>query len=205
VYALAEVAFWAVRLESLDDRASAARAYRDLAWDAARLADGPRRDGSWGYYETMDQYLRSGAFDGDPLQQGVQPEDDPSTYNGAVWALSRALYLPDGEGAPGTSGYDQALAHYTARAAGEAFLWSWEGSEDAWNRFGVLIDDADDASRLAGAALGAVLANHFVSAVDALLTARLRTESRYRLESRIAVARTLHWSIGLHVPIKDPK
>ncbi len=205
VYALAEAAFWTVRLESLSDRRTAARAYRDLAWEAARMADAPRIDGSWGYYETMGQYLRSGAFDRDPVQDGVQPEDDPATYNGAVWNISRALYLPDGEGAPGTPGYEQALEHYSSRAAGDAFLWSWEGSEDAWTRFGALIDDADDASRLATAALGAVLANHFVSAVDALLTARLRTESRYRLESRIAAARPLRWSVGLHVPIKDRK
>ncbi len=206
LYAALEVTFWAVRLDAGSDRRTAGRAYRDLAWDVARLpGSAPRVDGSWGYYETMGQYARSGAFDADPARAGVQPETDAATYNGSVWALSRALFLPDGQGEPGTPEYERALAHYDARAAAPAFLWSWEGNEDAWGRFGGLIDEADHASRVAGRALGAVLANHFVSAVDALLTARLRNESRPRLESRIAAVRPLQWSVGLYVPIKDRK
>lgn len=206
LYAGMEVVFWAVHLESRSDQRAASRAYRNLAWDVARLRDSEERvDGSWGYYETMRYYLRSGAFDRDAAQAGLQPEEDVDTYNGSVWELSRALYLPGGAGDPGTPEYDQALEHYAARAAGPAFLWSWEGNEDAWGRFGGLIGEADSASRLAGGALGAVLANHFVSAVDALLIARIRTESPVRLESRIVAATPLRWSMGLHVPIKDRK
>lgn len=202
-YAAIEVAAWAVRLNALDDRRGATVAYRDLAWQAARIpGDHERRDGSWGYYETLTQYAKSGAFDVDPSRAGVQPETDPDTYNGSVWALARSIYLPGGEGAPGTDEYERALEFYDDRAAGPAFLWSWEGNEDAWSRFRSFIGDADAASRTAGIAFGAVLANHVVSAVDAFIIARLRSEPGIRLESRIAPA-PLRWSLGLHIPLQD--
>lgn len=202
-YAVVEVAAWAVRLNALGDRRAATDGYRDLAWEEARIPGGhERRDGSWGYYETLTQYAASGAFDADPSRPGVQPESDPSTYNGSVWALARSIYLPDGGGEPGTAEYEHALAFYDDRAAGPAFLWSWEGNEDAWDRYRSFIGDADAAARTAGIALGAVLANHVVSAVDAFIIARVRSEPGIRLQSRIAPA-PLRWSLGLHIPLQD--
>lgn len=203
-YGALEVGLWALRLGALGDRRHATAAYRDLAWEVARLpGDAPRQEGSWGYYETLTAYARSGAFDTDPAETGIQPEHDPDTYNGYVWQLARSLYLPDGEGGPGTVGYARAVEYYAERAAGPEFLWSWEGNDGAWSRYRVFIDDADSASRVARIALGAVLANHIVAAVDALILARLQSESGFRLESRIPSAAPLRWSLALHIPLQD--
>lgn len=203
-YGALEAAFWTLRLHALSGERRASRGYRDLAWEAARAqASTPRVDGSWGYYETMSQYVRSGAFDRDPGQPGVQPEEDPASYNGTVWRLARGLYLPGGTGGPETPEYGLALEYYVERAAGPAFLWSWEGEPGALERFRALIGDADEASRNASAALGAVLANHLVSAVDALIVARIRSETGIRLESRAMPAHPLRWSVGVRVPIPD--
>lgn len=203
LYAALEVGLWAVRMEAVGDRRTAARGYRDLAWDVARFAgEAPRRDGSWGYYETMSQYLRSGEFDRDPAAPGVQPELDPESYNGTVWALARAIFLPGGAGSPGTAEYDRALEYYDERAAGPDFLWSWEGEEASLERFRALIGRADDAARTARGALGAVLANHLVSAVDALVLARLHAAAGARLESRIIDSAPLQWELALRLPIR---
>ncbi len=203
-YGALELASWAVRLHAQKEQRDATMGYRDLAWEVARLkGDAPRRDGSWGYYETMTTYVRSGAFDRDPSAEGIQPENDPGTYNGSVWLLARALYLPDGAGGAGTAGYEQALAYYSAHAAEPDLLWSWEGNEGSMERFRALIGDADAASRTAGLALGAVLANHVVSAVDALIIARLRMDTGVRLESRLIPADPLRWSVALRIPIQD--
>jgi hypothetical protein len=202
VYGLLEVGLWAAHLDARSDFHSFSDRYRDLAWETARTPGGlPREDGGWGYYEAMRDYLSSGAYDVDAAAAGVQPEVDESTYNGAVWRIARGLYLGGGEG-PGTEPYDSALAYYGERAAGPAFLWSWVGLEDELDRFRGLIARADDESRVATNALGLVLANHLVSAVDALVVARLRTNDGVRLESRTTPAgSTLRWSVGLRIPI----
>lgn len=204
VYGALEAAFWSVHLHARSTERTASRGYRDLAWEVARTpGSSPRQEGGWGYYETMSQYTRSGAFDTDPERPGVQPEEDPDSYNGTVWRLARQLYLPGGEGGPESAEYQLALNYYSTRAAGPAFLWSWEGEEGSLQRFRSLIGRADDASRTAGAALGAVLANHLVSAVDALIIARIRSETGVRLESRVTPADPLRWSVALRIPIPD--
>lgn len=205
-YGLLEAAFWTVHLEAAGDFRRLRMAYRDLAWEVARLPTGPstRRDGSWGYYETMSQYLESGAFDTDPGLDGVQPETDVTTYNGTVWELARGLFLGGTASPPGSSAYAQALDYYRDRAAGPDFLWSWTGRGDDLGRFRDLIGDADREARVRSTALGLVLANHLVSAVDALVVARLRAETGLRLESRIAPAPgTIRWTIGLTLPIPN--
>lgn len=204
LYGALEITAWAFRIAAVADRLEATAAYRDLAWEVARDAGPePRQDGGWGYYETMSQYIRSGGYDVAPDRPGVQPEEDPATYNGTVWALARALYLPGGQGKPGSPGYEQALGYYSERAAGPGFLWSWEGRDAPLAEFRDRIGDADRASRVAGAALGAVLANHFVSAVDALIIARLSADSGVRLKSRVVPESPLRWSFALHIPIQD--
>ena len=197
-YALFEVAVWAVRIHSLGEKQDAVDGYRDIAWTAARepLHSLPRQDGSWGYYETMSQYVSSGAYDLDP-GPGFQPETDGSTYNGYIWSLAQSIYLPGGQGGPGTPGYDQAVAYYEGHAAGPAFVWSWQGQAGALDRFRSLIGDADDAARTARTALGAVLANHLVSAVDALITARGIAGAGAHLESRITVDPLPAWELGV--------
>jgi hypothetical protein len=201
-YGLLEAGLWGIHLEARADVRSLRRSYRDLAWETARAAmPEPRRDGDWEYYETMSEYLASGSYDSEPGTEGLQPEPDDGTYNGSVWALARALYLPSGMGGPGSSEYDLALDYYREHAAGPAFLWSWIGKDDALERFRALIRESDDEARTESLALGLVLANHLVSAVDAFLVARLRTDG-VRLDSRLSpVGPTLRWSVGLVIPI----
>ena len=151
--------------------------YRDLAWEVARLnASGERRDGDFHYYEALADYERSGAYDADPVREGVQPETDPTTYNGWIWALARAIYFPFGvDSLPeDATAYRRAMGYYTSRAVGPEFAWSWEGRPEARTRYRQLIGQSDAAYRSASRALGLILANHVVSAVDAFVTARLR-------------------------------
>lgn len=178
------IAYFAVEAAALywyGDRRSAGRdlesRYRDLAWEVARLnTTGERRDGDFHYYEALAEYERSGAFDADPAREGVQPETDPSTYNGWIWALARAIYFPFGvDSLPeDATAYRRAMEYYTSRAISPDFAWSWEGRPEARTRYRQLIDQSDLAYRNAARALGLILANHVVSAVDAFVTARLR-------------------------------
>lgn len=203
-YGALEVAFWALHLDAASDFRALSDAYRDLAWEAARLPTdpGPRQDGGWSYYETMSHYLSSGVYDREPGTAGVQPETDPATYNGSVWELAQGLFLPPGAG-PGSEEYDSALAYYTERAVGTAYLWRWTEPDDL-DRFRSLINDADGEARLRSTALGLVLANHVVAAVDALLVARLRAESGVRLESRLGRdSGAFNLNIGLRVPVPN--
>lgn len=206
VYGALELAFWGVHLEAAADYRRLATAYRDLAWEAARSPTGPaeRVDGSFGYYETVSQYVTSGAYDRDPGAPGLQPEDDPATYNGTVWELARQLFLPGGTGDPGTSAYDDALAYYEEKAAGPGFLWDWSGRLSELDRYRGIIRDADAEARVRATALGLVLANHMVSAVDALVVARLRGEAGVRLESRIhETPGPMRWDVGVRIPLRN--
>ncbi|MDX1674699.1 MAG: hypothetical protein R3314_07895 [Longimicrobiales bacterium] len=206
LYGALELAFWGAHLEAAADYRRLSTAYRDLAWEVARTATapGPRVDGTFGYYETLGQYVRSGAYDTDPGAAGLQPEEDPSTYNGTVWELARALFLPGGSGDPGSEEYEAALAYYRDQAVGPAFFWDWSGELQAMDRYRGIMRDADAEARLRSTALGLVLANHMVSAVDALLIARLRGDAGVHLESRIRGAPyALRWNVGLRISLRN--
>lgn len=171
-YAAAEATFlvlWADRRARAGDLRDG---YRDLAWTTARGGSGARRDGPWSYYETLTKWVRSGAFDRDPSTPGIQPEEDPTTFNGSVWSLARALHLGGGAAGPGDPRHAAAVAWYGERAYGEDFLWDWTGKEPALAEFRDLIDGSDRRFRQATTALGAVLANHLLSAADAFLSSR---------------------------------
>ena len=183
-----EVALVAGYLEWQGSARTFRRHYRDVAWEAARVhAPGAaRRDGTWGYYEAMSRYLASGQYDLDPHVVGVQPETDAATYNGQVWELAAGIYLPGGSGEPGTPGWDRALEYYRERAAGPDFLWSWAGHLPELARFRKWIEQSDEATRWATRVGGLVLANHLVSAIDALLTARLISDRALDLDVGIS-------------------
>lgn len=181
-YAAVEAGFWWVWADARSDFRAYRDGYLDVAWEAARIQDGPRREAGWSYYETMSHWLSSGAYDSDAAA-GVQPEADPATYNGSVWEIARGLYLGGAAPDPGTPEYALALAWYEERAAGPGFLWSWAGEEAALERFRGLIASADDARRTETTALGVILANHLISAIDALLAARISAADRPALDA----------------------
>jgi hypothetical protein len=173
VYAGLELVGWALYVERRRAGGDFRDRYRDLAWDVARIQAGPRVDGAFSYYETLTEWTRSGAFDADAGSPGLQPESDATTFNGSIWQRASGLFLPDGPGVPTNDpGYVRALEYYTERAYGPDFLWDWTGTGDARRDFGELIHESDERFRQATNLVGAVLANHVVSAIDAYLSAR---------------------------------
>jgi len=180
-YLAAEAVLWAVWVERRNAGADLRVAYRDLAWTEGRLPAGSRVDGDWTYYENVSKWKRSGTFDRDLQAPGLQPENDPSTFNGSIWALARDLYFGNVPPVPGEPAFEQALAYYRQRAYPDALLWDWTGREGALGEYKDLIRQSDDRFRQATAAVGAVLANHFLSATDAYLSAGARRPAGLRV------------------------
>ena len=69
--------------------------------------------------------------------------------------------------------YLRALQFYLSRAVGPNFLWSWRDASLEQQEFRRAIRRSDDAFRQAQNELGLLLANHLVSAIDALISSRL--------------------------------
>ena len=185
-YMLVEGAAWVVfgreQWSAADERGQ----YRDLAWDVARSFDGPRVDGDFPYYETMEKFVTSGAFDTDPSAPGIQPEMDPSTFNGQEWFLATQIHFPPGTNPlPGDPEYDAALAAYQTRAYDERFAWSWAGQAAALTDYEDLIDSSDGSFRRASQFLGVIIANHVLSGVDAFVTARIQGSGMSQTEVQI--------------------
>lgn len=150
--------------------------YRSLSRTVARAALSPNGpDGDWDYYERMEKYVASGAFDriagGD-----VDPETDPDTFNGAMWLLARQTYWRDPETPPllQSEEYRAALTFYLDRAATPEFLWSWTSNAAAYQSYRSAIARSNSAFRNAEQTLSLVLANHFLSAIDAYTSVRMR-------------------------------
>ena len=163
-------------LDSRSDARGLRVAYRNFAWDMARLGSSqePRLDGDFLYYEVLSKWRSSGAWDADPALDGLQPERDPTTYNGSIWALAAEIFAIDARAPGGSAAYARALDYYRSRGYGPAFLWAWgEGTGDQ-DHFGGLIVSSDERFRDARRALWIVAANHLLGAIDGFITARLR-------------------------------
>lgn len=175
-YAGIEVLWAVLYVRSRRDAGRARTAYRDFAWEEARagLSVGPRRDGDFDYYETLSRWPVSGAWDANAELTGLQPETDPSTYNGSVWALATAIFGVDPEAPERSSGYARALEYYREQSYGSHFLWAWSGGAGDRERFGRLIRRSDDGFRDARRALWVVAVNHLLSAVDGFVAVRMR-------------------------------
>jgi hypothetical protein len=148
------------------------RRYREVAWQVPRRADRPefRRDTVFEYYEAMAYYRASGGWMPDGL-----PERQQGTFNGDLWRLAQALYIPAGQAAsPGSPAFQAAVEYYLARAIPPGYGWAWGASDLERQVFADLIVESDAAFRSATRYAGLILANHLTSAVDAFITARLR-------------------------------
>jgi hypothetical protein len=161
--------------------------YRDLALKVARAPFAPMtRDTVFEYFEQMGRYGESGPYDTDPGPRLAPPADE-TTYNGNIWALARHTYFTSSTTPPDTSiAYQSALAFYRAHAIGPNYLWSWKQAGIEQDLFRQSIKQGDDTFRQATQQLGLLLANHFISAVDALVSERLSRHGR-----RIRVAHQL--------------
>jgi hypothetical protein len=162
--------------------------YRQISREVARSAfnpNGPR--GDWDYYERMEKYLASGDYDRVP-GGSVDPEIDEGTYNGSVWLLARRTYWRDPDAAPdpGSIEYESALRFYENRAVPHDLRWSWVGATESYQKFRSSIAGSNSAFRSAGHTASIVLANHFLSAVDAYVSAQLRIRrNEYRSVSAV--------------------
>ena len=183
------------------------REYRDLAWNVARRFLTPaRKDSVFTYYEAVGEWRESGLFDVDPRTPGIQPELDSTTFNGAKWLRARKLFLRGANaGIPGTVEYEQALAYYRATAIPDGYLWSWGSSHLDQVEFHETIGRSDAAYREATRMMGVILANHVVSAVDALVMARVKLVN----EHRIRIGSTLEpggsstlWTMTVRIPLR---
>ena len=155
--------------------------YRDISLTVARAPfapNGPR--GDWDYYERMEKYEASGIFDAIPGGQ-VDPESDPNTYNGSVWLLARQTYWrdPNLPPAPTAEEYLAAIKFYADRAIRPEFRWSWLGAPEAFQKYRSSIARSNSSFKSAETTAGLIIANHFLSAVDAYVSihARVRRSS----------------------------
>jgi len=185
-YVALEVWSWLRFRQRRADSRRIAQQYRDLAWLVARrVSTGERRDTVFEYYEALTHYNASGA----PVREGDPPETDTTTFNGNLWALSRALFFPEGKDfPPGSTEYMLAFGYYREHGIPGDYAWAWGGSTLEQQVFAELITDSDDAYRDGTRMLGLILANHVASTVDALITARLRalTSDRARLRTGLS-------------------
>jgi len=175
VYLAAEI-YLLSRFVQLDrDASREAERFQALAYDIARRAFSPtRRDTVFEYFEQMERFAESGQYDTDP-GSGFAPESDPRTYNGSVWLLARRTYWADPNVPPDPTSFEyrRAVTFYEERAVGPAFLWSWRDHSLEHAVFRETIRRSDDGFRRAQNQVGLLLANHVVSAVDALISSRL--------------------------------
>lgn len=151
-------------------------AYRALAFDVARQPFGGERPrGGWDYYESMEKFLESGAYD---LVPGgvIDPETDGTTYNGARWLLARQTFWVNPLIAPavGSLEYQRALAFYQARAVPTAYQWSWRDAQLQQDVYSQTIASANRSVQRAVNYVGLIGANHLVSLIDAYVSVRVR-------------------------------
>lgn len=175
--------------------------YRDFAWEEARIQGSARRDGDFDYYETMSNWQRSGSFDTDLTMTGIQPETEMGTFNASIWSLASRLFL-GAPGAPDQAAMDRALEYYAERAYPTDQLWDWDASPGGKDRFGELITDSDDRFRQATNVLGAVIANHVVSAIDAFVSARGLGRDLDMQLVPFALPDGLRWHAGVRVGVR---
>jgi hypothetical protein len=152
------------------------RDYRDLASDVARRQFGATRPvGEWDYYESMEHRLESGAFDRVPGGV-VDPEVDPTTFNGARWQLARETFWsdPDVAPAPASEEYQRALQFYVERAVRDEFRWSWRDAQLQWDVYQQTIASANRSYKRKTNMVGLLGANHLASLIDAYVTVRVR-------------------------------
>ncbi len=169
-YLALEALGWVAYADRRSEGARYRTRYRDLAWTTARSASGTRVDGDFAYYERLSVWIRSGRFDTEGGTGGIQPETDPTTFNGSVWRRARGIFsVADGDG-PGSPRFDAALAYYAEQAYSEAFLWDWTGDLGARDQYAGWIRESDERFRQATWTLGVLFANHLVAAADAWIS-----------------------------------
>ncbi len=192
-YVVVEAFAWARYRADAQEGRRARKTYRDLASEVARRPFSTHRPvGDFEYYERMEKFTESGAFDaiaGGPLD----PEPDTTTANGAIWLLARQTYWADPFTPPPVDSpeYASAEAFYRERAIGPEYRWSWTNAHLEYAEFRRTIRRSNNAYRTSLQDLGLIIANHALSTVDAFITVRLRRQADVRAAERYELIGTL--------------
>ena len=119
------------------------------------------------------------------------------------------LYLSGDGRADDPDARRMALLYYQERAYPTEQGWDWQGNSVQMSRYRDLIEKSDESFRRSTVILGAVVANHLLSAVDGFLSSRLSSDSSLRFSSGIRPGRAfsapdgstddLLWSFQLRV------
>lgn len=150
--------------------------YRQLAVDIARRQFGGNFPvGPWEYYERMEYFLESGAYNRNP-GGAFEPETDESTYNGNRWRYARDTYWrdPDVEPDRSSSEYQKAIAFYQRTAVHDEFRWSWRDATLEQTTYQNTIASANRNYQRAVNYAGVLVVNHLVSLIDAYVSVRVR-------------------------------
>ena len=168
--------------------------YREISRSVARAQFSPNGpQGNWDYYERMEKFVASGVFDA--IEGGdVNPETDATTYNGSVWQLARQTYWRDPDVVPAVTSeeYQSAIKFYGARAVRSEFRWSWLGAPEPFQKYRAAIASSNSAFRNAEQTASLILANHFLSAIDAYVSIHARVTKHSDGSTRVTAAVPLH-------------
>lgn len=193
-YMAVEGFLWVRYLTDRRAGTDARNAYRDLAIRVSRAGyPGTKPQGNFEYYERMEHWIASGVYDSDPTG-AFAPETDSTTFNGKMWQLARTTYWSDPRTPPpvGSPAYEAAIRFYVQNAVTPEFQWSWRNSplhQDVYRRS---VRASNDGFRHAAQDIGAVIANHVLSTVDAYISLRLRLgQSTENDASTIGIGATL--------------
>ena len=186
----------------------ARNAYRDMALRVSRAGfPGPKPQGNFEYYERMEHWIASGVFDSDP-SAGFAPETDSTTFNGKMWSIARKTYWSDPNLPPpvGSAAYEAALQFYRQNAVTPEFAWSWRNAplhQDVYRRS---VRASNDGFRHAVQDIGAVIANHVLSTVDAYISLRLQLgESTEAGKADIGIGATLPFETIGRIVDRSPR
>jgi hypothetical protein len=188
IYAGIETLGWIRYSRQQSDGDKFRRRYRELSRTVARAAFNPSGpDGDWDYYERMEKFAASGAYDRVPGGD-VDPESDASTYNGSIWLLARQTYWrdPDTSPAPSSPEFQSAIAFYAKRAVPSDLRWSWVGAAEGFQQYRRSVAASNTAFKRAEQTAGLIIANHILSAVDAYVAVRMRLSNDPRGDTMLS-------------------
>jgi hypothetical protein len=175
-YLAIEAYSWVRYVADAREGQQARSTYRNLASEVARRPFSATRPlGDFDYYERMEKFVESGAFDAIPGGD-LDPEPDTTTANGAIWLLARQTYWSNPSVPPPRTSDEYMFAEkfYRERAVGPDYRWSWSNARLEYAEFRRTIRRSNNAYRNSLEDLGLVIANHALSTVDGFITVRLR-------------------------------
>lgn len=175
-YLAIEAYAWVRYVADAREGREARTTYRNLASEVARRPFSTTRPlGDFDYYERMEKFVESGAFDAIPGGD-LDPEQDTTTANGAIWLLARQTYWSNPSVPPSRTSDEYMFAEkfYRERAVAPDFRWSWSNARLEYAEFRRTIRRSNNAYRNSLEDLGLVIANHALSTVDGFITVRLR-------------------------------